>query len=98
MLALKANQPDVLAEVVECFTLADATAYDGVRHDWHETVNKRHGRVELRHHTVISDPAHLAWRQAEQHWPGLHALGRVQAERRLAVGCAEGEQPVQQTQ
>jgi len=86
VLALKANQPDLLEEVVDCFTLADATAYDGVRHDWQETVNKRHGRIETRQHTVISDRAHLAWLQAEQRWPGLRALGRVQTQRRRSDG------------
>lgn len=82
VLALKANQPDLLEEVVDCFTLADAAEYAGVRHDWQETVSKGHGRIEVRQHTVISDPAHLAWLQAGQRWPGLQALGRVQAERR----------------
>lgn len=86
VLALKANQPDLLEEVVDCFTLADATAYDGVRHDWQETVNKRHGRLETRQHTVIADRAHLAWLQAEQRWPGLRALGRVQTQRRRSDG------------
>lgn len=86
VLALKANQPDLLEEVVDCFTLADATAYDGVRHDWQETVNKRHGRIETRQHTVIADRAHLAWLQAEQRWPGLRALGRVQTQRRRSDG------------
>jgi len=85
VLALKANQPDLLEEVVDCFTLADAAAYAGVRHDWQETVGKGHGRLELRRHTVLSDPEHLAWLQADQQWPGLAALGRVQAERRIGA-------------
>jgi predicted transposase YbfD/YdcC len=82
VLALKDNQPDVLEDVVECLTLADAEPYDGIRHDQHTSVTKAHGRLELHHHTVLADPAHLAWLQAEQQWPGLQALGRVQVERR----------------
>ena len=82
VLALKANQPDLLEEVADCFTLADQAAYEGVRHDWQQTRNKRHGRHEVRQHTVIFDPEHLAWLQAEQHWPGLQALGRVTTRRR----------------
>ncbi|MEO7000272.1 MAG: ISAs1 family transposase [Ktedonobacterales bacterium] len=82
VLALKANQPDLLEEVADCFTLADQTADDGVRHDGQRTVNKRHGRHEVRRHTVIWEPEHLAWLQAEQHWPGLQALGRVTTTRR----------------
>lgn len=97
VLALKANQPDLLEEVVDCFTLADADTYDGVRHDWQETLTKQHGRIERRQHTVISDPAHLAWLQAEQRWPGLQALGRVQAERRqLPSPQGAGEAPTRE--
>ena len=99
VLSLKANQSDLLEEVVDCFTLADADTYVGVRHDWQETLTKQHGRIERRQHTVISDPAHLAWLQAAQHWPGLQALGRVQAERRRLPspeGEAEAEAPTRE--
>lgn len=48
----------------------------------HTSVTKAQGRLELHHHTVLADPAHRAWLQAEQQWPGLQALGRVQVERR----------------
>jgi predicted transposase YbfD/YdcC len=82
VLALKDNQPDLLDDVVDCLTLADAEPYDGVHHDQHTSVTKAHGRLELHHHTVLADPAHLTWLQAEQQWPGLQALGRVLVERR----------------
>src|SRR5579862_2765834 len=82
ILALKENQPDLLDEVADCFMLADAEPYAGVGHDQHHRVTKAHGRLELHHHTILADPAHLAWLQAEQQWPGLCALGRVQVERR----------------
>ena len=82
VLALKDNQPDLLDDVADCFALADAEPYDGVRHDQHSSVTKAHGRLEIHQHTVLADPAHLTWLQAEQQWPGLQALGRVQVERR----------------
>lgn len=97
ILALKANQPDLLADVVECFTLADQaqtsaqtsaqsqTPEDGIRPDRQQTVNKRHGRLEIRRQTVIADPASLAWLQAKQHWPGLRAVGRVTTTRRATA-------------
>jgi predicted transposase YbfD/YdcC len=83
VLALKANQPDLLEEVVDCFTQAEADAYQEVCHTMTETINKGHGRLELRHHTVLTEPTYLAWRKFAQHWPGLQALGRVEAERRM---------------
>ncbi len=82
VLALKENQPDLLEEVVDCFLLADAEPYDERGHDQHTPVTKAHGRLEIHHHTVVADPAHLTWLQTEQQWPGLPALGRVQVERR----------------
>lgn len=85
VLALKANQPDLLEEVVDCFTQAEADAYQEVCHQAAETINKGHGRLELRHHTVLTEPTYLAWLQEAQHWPGVQALGRVEAERRIGV-------------
>ena len=83
VLALKANQPDLLEEGVDCFTQAEADAYQEVCHTMTETITKGHGRLELRHHTVLTEPTYLAWLQEGQRWPGLQALGRVEAERRI---------------
>jgi predicted transposase YbfD/YdcC len=83
VLALKANQPDLLEEVVDCFTQAEADAYQEIGHQAAETINKGHGRLEIRRHTVLTEPTYLAWLQEAQHWPGLQALGRVEAERRI---------------
>ena len=83
VLALKANQPDLLEEVLDCFTQAEADAYHEVCHTVTETITKGHGRLEVRHHTVLTEPTYLTWLQQAQHWPGLQALGRVEAERRI---------------
>lgn len=83
VLALKANQPDLLEEVMDCFTQAEADAYHEVSHQAAETINKGHGWLELRRLTVLTEPDYLIWLQAEQHWPGLRALERVEAERRI---------------
>ena len=32
---------------------------------------------------MLAEPTYLTWLQAEQQWPGLQALGRVQVERRV---------------
>jgi predicted transposase YbfD/YdcC len=83
VLALKANQPDLLEEVRDCFTQAEADAYHEVCHQAAEMINTGHGRLEIGHHTVLTEPTYLTWRKFAQHWPGLQALGRVEAERRL---------------
>jgi predicted transposase YbfD/YdcC len=83
VLALKANQPDLLEEVMDCFVQAEADAYQQVCHQAAETINKGHGRLEIRRHTVLTEPTYLTWLQEAHHWPGLQALGRVEAERRI---------------
>src|SRR5579859_582248 len=93
ILALKDNQPDLLDEVADCFMLAEREPYDGAWHDQQTSVGKAHGRLELHHHTILADPNHLAWLQAEQHWPGLQALGRVHVERRSLDGTASLTRP-----
>ena len=83
VLALKANQGTLWADVQESFARAEATAFADIAHDTARTVDKGHGRREIRRHTVITDADELAWLQAAHHWPELAAIGRVEAERRL---------------
>ncbi len=55
VLALKANQSDLLTNVTDTFTLT--TALDAAD----RTVEKHHGRFEIRVCETISDPAVIAW-------------------------------------
>ena len=83
MLALKENQATLAQEVELSFAAASADDFAGVRHDQAETVEKGHGRIETRRLQVIDEAAVLAWLQERHAWPGLEAIGRVQAERRI---------------
>jgi predicted transposase YbfD/YdcC len=84
VLALKDNQPTLTADVQECFTQAQRSGFADVAHDADADLDKGHGRLEVRHRWVITDPAYLAWLQQAHRWPGLAAIGMVQTERRLA--------------
>ncbi len=77
VLALKANHPDLLTNVTDTFALA--TAPDGVN----RTVDKNHGRFEVRVCETISDPAVIAWLDPEARWSGLRTIVRVTATRRV---------------
>lgn len=91
VLAVKDNQPDLAEDVEQCFAAAGEVAYDEVQFQEAVQMNKGHGRLEIRRHTVITEPAHLTWLQAARRWPALAALGRVQSERRFADGRQEQE-------
>jgi predicted transposase YbfD/YdcC len=77
VLALKANQPDLLTNVTDTFTLATSLAGTD------RTVAKDHGRLEVRVCETISDPAVIGWLDPEGHWPGLQTIARVTATRQI---------------
>lgn len=78
VLALKDNQPDLLADVIDSFAVAPTV--DGTA----RTVEKDHGRRETRRCETINDPAVIAWLDPEQDWAGLQAIARVTATRQVA--------------
>jgi predicted transposase YbfD/YdcC len=83
VLALKANQDTLLADVQLSLATAQADDFVGVQHDGVETIETGHGRIETRRTWVIDDPAMLTWLQERHAWPGLAAIGLVRGERRI---------------
>lgn len=82
-LALKENHGDLYNEVQATFTLAEQEGFATVPHEAARTVEKAHGRVEIREYWMISDPKILAYLDPEPRWEGLQGIGMVRAERRL---------------
>ena len=83
ILALQGNQGTLAAEVAESFTAAERANWAEVVHDQAQTIDKGHGRIEVRQHWVLTDPPTVAWVQAKHAWPGLTALGMIEAARRV---------------
>jgi predicted transposase YbfD/YdcC len=78
LLALKANRPALLAEVEAFF--ADPPPGTVLRH---ETLEKDHGRLEIRRHAVSHDVAWLLPDRShpkEIAFPGLAMIGMIEAE------------------
>lgn len=81
LLALKANQGTLQEDVSLLFddlAQSDGTAYV---FDHAKTVDKDHGRIEVRQAWTISDPAVLRALRTTDKWPLLRTLVKVQAER-----------------
>lgn len=74
LLALKDNHPQLREDVG---LWLDTEAARGALVVW-ETLDKDHGRIEIRR-TVLSDD--LAWLGPKSEWAGLRAVGRVEATR-----------------
>jgi predicted transposase YbfD/YdcC len=91
VLGLKGNQGRLHQEVIELFARAQATGFAGVAHDSHRSVDKGHGRIEVRQCWTITEPDHLQWLDEGTDWSDLRSIVMVQAERRV------GEQVSQET-
>jgi predicted transposase YbfD/YdcC len=83
VLALKANQPTMHADVATLFSDARATQqaeYDMTRAT---SVDVAHGRTEIRHAFVISAPSAIAYLNERQRWANLQSVVLIEAERTL---------------
>jgi predicted transposase YbfD/YdcC len=81
VLALKGNQPETQTVVRETFAAVAAGTQAVDQQDWHETLDKGHGRLERRTCRVIEDAATVAWLQTHDagEWAGLRTIVEVQA-------------------
>ena len=73
MLALKGNEGTCIA-MRKTYHYAQETNFEDIAHDLHETVEKRHGRIETRRHWIISEPEFMESLNADGAWVGLRAL------------------------
>lgn len=85
LLAVKENQGTLFEDLADSFAQAQASGFADVRADHAKTVDKGHGRIEVRRHTVIDDPDVLAWLKGRHDWAKLSAIGMVEAERRIGT-------------
>ncbi len=80
VLALKGNQTSLHEDVQWLFEQAQATHFEQVPHDFHQTVEKGHGRTEIRRCWRLTDLEYLV---QKPQWKNLQTLAMIQAERRV---------------
>ena len=85
LLAVKANQGQLFADVQALFALelAEAQPFHWVEHDYQRQVDKGHGRVEIRECWAVTDAEYLDYIREYKDWPALHSVILVRAERRI---------------
>jgi predicted transposase YbfD/YdcC len=76
VLALKANQETLHELVVHHVAVTDVPV-------GHRTVDKDHGRLEIRTCRATDDAAVIRWLDPDGAWPGLRSVAAVTAERRV---------------
>jgi predicted transposase YbfD/YdcC len=79
VIAVKGNQGTLLTDI----ELAFAQASPALTLDYAQTIEKGHGRIELRQCWATAEPAMLAYINNYKTWAGLKSLVKVVDERRL---------------
>ena len=80
VLAVKDNQPNLAESIRDFFATGKANQWANVRHDYYETVEKGHGRIEVRRYYAFG---YLDSLSNPEQWPGLKMFGVVQSERTI---------------
>ena len=81
VLRVKDNQGNLSETLEELFEYAEETAYADCDH--HRTVNKGHGRLEIRECWTTSHEDYFLYVRDREEWQGLRTLAMVKTERRL---------------
>lgn len=85
VLALKDNQPTLQEAVAVLFAEGQRTGFVAGHHDTRRTVEKGHGRIEVRQVWTVNDPDLIAYLDPGGAWPQLRSVGMVAAERRIGA-------------
>lgn len=83
LLAVKGNQETLAEEVQEEFKQAMADGFAHMRHQYLETLDKGHGRIETRQYWYTTDIQGLG---TAHKWPGLAGMAMCRATRTVAGG------------
>lgn len=80
VLALKANQSALYEDVEWLFKQAKASEFSQIEHDFHQTIDKGHGRIDVRQCWTLSKLDYLV---QKSQWQGLQSVAMVEAQLRI---------------
>ena len=83
VLALKGNQGTLHNDVQDLFAYAQEINFQNVAHDFVQTTEKDHGRLETRRHWTISEPEFMTFVDPKEKWAGLQSMGMIEAHRTI---------------
>jgi predicted transposase YbfD/YdcC len=81
VLALKENQGNLYEDVAHLFADLEDSQYQAYGFDREKTVNKGHGRIEIRECWTISDPEVLRHLRGFANWKNLTTVSRIRSQR-----------------
>jgi len=85
LLAVKDNQKNLAHDVTELFDIefAQTEPFEGFAHDYAKTIDKGHGRIEIRECWTITDPELLQYLRNFEVWSELKTIALVRGTRRV---------------
>jgi predicted transposase YbfD/YdcC len=83
VIAVKDNQKRLYQDVQDLFRGAQASNFREVAHDFQQTVEKGHGRIEIRRCWTLAEPSYLDYLTEARDWQGLRTVIMVEAERQI---------------
>lgn len=83
VLALKGNQGGLFEDVQWLFAQAQAVQFQDVVHDFAQTIDQGHGRIELRQCWTLA-AAELDYLVQKPQWKGLKTVVMLQRDRKMA--------------
>ena len=83
VLSVKKNQGHLYEDIQDLFAGAAEVAYHQVAHDYIRSIEKDHGRLEIRECWTISDPELLAYLRTSAAWVNLKTVACIRRERRI---------------
>jgi predicted transposase YbfD/YdcC len=83
LLAVKENQGHLLEDIHCLFEVDVAHGIDKAQHSHAQTVNKGHGRLEIRECWVTQKEEYLALVRRNQNWKGLRSVVRIVSQRKF---------------
>jgi predicted transposase YbfD/YdcC len=83
VLAVKENQSHLYEDIDLFFRLAQQNDFGRVEQTYERTVNKGHGRIEVRECWAIAGAESLQFLRDYEQWPGLRTIALVQNQRQI---------------
>lgn len=89
VLALKDNQGHLFEDVKLLFDDLENSEYKAYAFDYNKTVDKNHGRLEIRECWTISDPEVLRHLRGFANWKKLMTVSRIRSQRQIGdeISC-----------
>lgn len=85
VLALKDNQGRLFEDVRLLFADLEKSQYKAYAFDYAKTLDKNHGRLEIRECWTISDPEVLRHLRGFENWKSLCTVSRIRAQRQVGA-------------